>query len=718
MNTGKIAKILAGSLAILMLGAAIWFWNPLPPNPSPDVLRQAAASYDAEIIRDNFGVPHIYGRRDADTSFGLAYAHAEDDFETIQEVVAATRGILASYRGAEAASTDYIVRFLDVWNTVDARYETDVPPEVRAIAEAYAAGINLYAAEHPDEVWEGLAPFKPQDVVAGFVFKTPFFYGLDRTLLSLFDGSHKSELALAPTDTARAWSIQPNSGAELGSNALAVSKDRSDDNITRLMINSHQPLTGPVAWYEAQMVSEEGLDITGGLFPGTPLILHGFNKHLGWANTVNKPDLADIYKLTINPQDPNQYWMDGQMHDFEVAEVPLTVRLWGPFAITVNQTLKVSKHGPVVENGGNAYAVRYAGRGEIRQLEQYYRLNKSRNFDEFMDAMAMNALPSINYVYADKDDNIAFIHNGQYPNRMPGWNWLQDMPGDRSDLIWEGYLPFETVPKLINPQSGLLYNANNSPFNATDGRDNLTPILFPVSMGLSRTETNRSMRLTELTNNSRPIGRDRLLALKFDLKYAENSEYPTLLRQVTAHDYGDEILNQARDHLANWDLSTDIPNRHTALAVLTLRHLVRNHDSNPTLDASRTSLSAAVDILTQNFGRIDPEWGEVNRLVRGDVNLPIDGGPDILRAVYSYGLPMNSVAYATHGDTWIALVEWDENGDQSADVIHQFGSATLDETSPHYADQAPLFANKEWRKALLTKQEVTANATRRYRPGK
>ena len=250
----------AGLVLLALTGLAIWLWDPLPANPPAAELAKGAAAYDAEIIRDDWGVPHIYGRRDADVTFGLGYAHAEDDFETIQETVAATRGVLARYKGAGAAPTDYIVALLGVWDTVDERYRTDVPPEVKAIADAYAAGLNLYASETPDATWAGLAPFTGEDVVAGFMFKTPFFYGLDGTLLALFGDERQAELALDPAGGREAFHLVPKGAPERGSNAIAVAPARSGDGVTRLIINSHQPMTGPVAWYEAQLVSQEGLE--------------------------------------------------------------------------------------------------------------------------------------------------------------------------------------------------------------------------------------------------------------------------------------------------------------------------------------------------------------------------------------------------------------------------------------------------------------------------
>ncbi|MCR9268776.1 MAG: acylase [Hyphomonadaceae bacterium] len=713
----KIALGAGALILVLLIGAGIYTWDPLPKTPSAEVLSATAADYEVEIIRDTWGTPHIYGKTNADTAFGVAYAHAEDDFETIQDVVAATRGVLARYKGAGAAPTDYVVALLDVWGTVEARYETDVPADVKAIAEAYAAGINLYAAENPDKTWTGLAPFTGQDVIAGFILKTPFFYGFDETLQSLFAEVREAPLANDPNE--RAWLLHPTLNTERGSNAFAVAPARSGDETTRLLINSHQPMTGPVAWWEAHIVSEEGLDITGGLFPGTPVILHGFNRHLGWANTVSKPDLTDIYRLTLNPDNSKQYQLDGEWRDFEEESALLRIKLFGPFALKVRRPVYRTAHGPVIEAAHGTYAVRYAGMGEIRQLEQYVRLNLATDWDEFNAAMGLNALPSINYVYADKTGIVAFIHNGQYPARLPGWDWLADLPGDRSDLIWQGYIPYEDGPKLVNPESGLIFNANNTPYSATDGLDNIIPGDHPSWMGLQTNDTNRSLRIEALTDGSSLIDRDTLLAIKFDTAYAEGSEAVQFIKQVLAFDWSAKPeLADAVAHLRAWNYRTDIDNTHAALGTLTvLRHVTGQFTGDYGPEPAQ-AFREAVALLETNYGRIDPSWGEVNRLVRGEVDVPVSGGPDILRAIYPVEIRDDGKLHANAGDTWIALVEWDADGEQSAEVIHQFGAATLDETSPHYADQAPLFAAEEWRPALLTRAEVEANAVRTYRPGR
>ncbi|WP_108810396.1 penicillin acylase family protein [Sphingorhabdus sp. Alg231-15] len=702
-----------------IIAASVFLWDPLPANPSSEILAANASKYDAEIIRDNYGVPHIFGKTDADVTFGVGYAHAEDDFQTIQESVAATRGLMARYNGSDGAPTDYIVALFDVWDTVDAKYESEVSDEVKAIADAYVAGLNLYASENPDKIMHGLAPFKAKDVIAGSLFKTPFFYGLDGTLLELFSDDRMAEIALDPGNGETAWMVSDRKAPKRGSNAFAVAPSRSTDDVTRLIINSHQPMTGPVAWWEAHLVSEEGLDIQGGMFPGSPMVLHGFNRNLGWANTVSNPDLSDVYKLVINPKNENQYRLDGKWENFEVKTAKIRIKIFGPFAYTSEQKILRSQHGPVIQSKKGSFAIRYAGMGEMRQTEQRLKVSKARNWDEFYAAMSMNALPSINYVYADKDGVVALIHNGQYPNRVEGWDWTKDMPGDRSDLIWDGYRPYDAVPILLNPKSGFVYNSNNQPYDATDGPDNLRPEDFPKSMGLQTDQTNRSLRIMELTDGITKLDRAALLAIKFDTGYAKNSQADKVVSAVLGHDWSAEPdMAAAAKHLAAWNRKMDIKNRHAALGGLTVVHEITERFTKIPAPEPLDAFRQAVDYLNKHYGRIDPEWGEINRLVRGDLSLPVSGASDTLRAIYPAEVRDDGKLHAIAGDTWIAMVEWDRSGKQSARVIHQFGNATLDKNSPHYADQAELFVAEKWRTALIERGEIEAAATRRYRPGR
>jgi acyl-homoserine-lactone acylase len=308
-----------------------------------EAAKQAAAQYQVEIIRDDYGVPHIYGARDADVAFGLAYAHAEDDFETMQSLIPFYRGELARHIGFDGLPIDFLVHWLDVRAHVAANYETTLSPEIRAHLQAYADGLNYYAATHPFEADARLFPMTPQDLVTGFSLQHLLFYGFEAHLGELFADSPQRELATAP-DNALSKHIGA-AGLPVGSNAFAINKNKSADGATRIIINSHQPLTGPVAWYEAHVKSDEGWDMHGGVFPGMPFIAKGFNPDIGYGVTVNKPDLVDVYKLT---QADGGYVLDGETRAFEKRRIWLKLKLFSNFYLPIPRTALASAHGPAL----------------------------------------------------------------------------------------------------------------------------------------------------------------------------------------------------------------------------------------------------------------------------------------------------------------------------------------------------------------------------------
>ena len=670
-----------------------------PAAPDPAVFIARAAHYDVRIRRDTWGVPHVKGRTDADVAFGIGFAHSEDDFATIQDVALASRGQLAASAGIKGATTDYLVHLFRVWENIDARYAKDLPPDVRRVIEAYADGVNYYAALHPEKVKAGLLPLTGKDVAAGFVFKTPFFYGLDSLLRKLNTDTGGKPLP------------------EIGSNGLAVGPRRSADGATRLLVNSHQPYEGPVSWYEVVLESGEGWHVAGGIFPGSPFMLHGHNEHLGWANTVNNPDLADVYTLTINPANDNQYLLDGKWRDFETSDAAIRVKLLGPLYWTFHRDVLWSAQGPVFKTDHGVFAVRYAGMNEIRQVLQYYRLDKARNLDEWKAAMRLQALPSINYVYADEHGTIGYVYNGLFPVRKEGIDWHGFIPGDRSDLIWHSYLPFDKIPQLWNPPSDFVFNSNNTPFQATAPADDLKPSDFSKTLGIQTNMTNRAMRALETFGADTSITADEFRTYKFDLSYSVHADIVRMIAEVLAVDPGgDADLKEAQRILKGWDRRTDIHDRGTALAVLMGVRAASAEAGGPWKEKPLDALKEAIAILKTHFGRLDPEWGQVNRFRRGTLDLPIDGGPDVYRAVY--GLQQDDgTLTAVDGDTFIMFVTWDRNGKLSSQSIHQYGSATLDAASPHYADQTPLFVKMRLKPVWFTDDQLKGHVERDYRPG-
>jgi penicillin amidase/acyl-homoserine-lactone acylase len=706
-------KIGAAALAALVLIglAAVITQDRLsqPPAPARATLIAQAARYHARIQRDHFGVPHISGPTDPDVAFGLGFAHCEDDFATIQGAALTARGQLASVEGAKAAVTDYLVRLLKVHETVASQYDTALPADDRAVLQAYADAVNYFAALHPDKVEPGLLPMTGRDVAAGFVFRTPFFYGIDHVFGKIMAPAPKAAPAPKVSQVAMSGALPT------GSNGIAVAASKSSDGATRLLVNSHQPYTGPVAWYEAVLDSGEGWHVAGGFFPGSPFMLHGHNAHLGWANTVNEPNLSTVYQLVVNPANPDQYRLDGEWKNFEKGDAAIRVKVWGPLIWTVHRPLLWSVHGPVFKTDHGVFAVRYAGMGEVRQTLQYYRLNKATNREEWLAAMRLQALPSINYIYADEKGNIGYVYNGLFPVRAEGRDWRQVQPGDRSDAIWHGYLPFDRVPQIWNPKSGYVFNSNNTPFEATGAQDALQPADFSPTMGIQTDMTNRAYRAQETFGADPAISAEAFRAYKFDLAFSERSDLAGEIAAVVKVDPGsDSDLKSAQALLKGWDRRTNIGSRAAALAVL-MRTEAAHSDSRPDVPPI-DALRHAINTLKRHFGRIDPEWGQVNRIRRGQLDLGLDGGPDVYRAVYGVAQE-DGTRSAAAGDTLIMFVTWDKVGALSSDSINQFGSATLDSLSPHYADQTPLFVAMKTKPVLFTQSELDGNVEADYHPG-
>ena len=697
-----------GLLIIVLVGAS----NLYTPKFNLPIKVDSYNDYDVNIYRDTWGVPHIFGEKDRDTAYGLAYAHAEDDFKTIQDILLSLRGKLATVYGKDGAPNDYIVQLLRIWEVVESHYEYDLAKNVRSICESYADGLNHYAVLHPNEVVRGLFPVSGKDIVAGFVHRTPLMFGLDRVLEKL-TSSEKPDFAF----DYKTIKSGPFDQALLGSNVVAVAPSRSADGYTRIAINSHQPWTGPVAWYEAHLHSEEGWNMNGGLFPGSPVIFVGHNENIGWSHTVNSPDLIDVYELEIHPEDKNRYYIHGSWEELEVREARITVKLWGPFKWTIKRETLWSVHGPVIRNPHGTYAVRFSGYGEIRQVEQWFRMNKSRNLEDFGEAMSMLALPMFNTIYADKNGNLYYVYNALLPIRGSGnYDWKGIVPGNTAYTMWREYFPFDELPQVVNPESGFLQNCNSTPFLATNGNDNPDKSFYPQNLGIELFQTNRALRVHETFGSDKSITREEFYQYKFDTKYSRQSVMAVNLKKfLTEASSKDPDINKALELLRNWDLDTDSSSTATHLAIRAIRPQFNpakyEYDAEKIMDR----LKKAVSWLNENFGRLDVKWGDIQRLQRGKTDLSLSGGPDILRAVYSKEKDDRYVGIA--GDCFYEIVEWDLDGNVSAKSIHQFGTATQDTNSIHYDDQAQLFARHQMKPVWMKLEDIKLNLERSYRPG-
>lgn len=747
-------RIGLGLLALIIVTAiGLAVWEPLTARAPVAV---AYTPTDIRIARDSYGVPHIFGETDADVAYGVAYAHAEDDFSTLQEVLAMTRGRLGAMTGEDGAKVDFAAAVIDGRGTTDRQYDS-LPADVKLLFTAYAAGLNRYADKHPEEVrLSGLFPVTPQDVVAGFVIRSPFFFGLDNVLGNLVEGKPLGREGgpaipgLSPTSatpsparpalppTAQAEPVEAparlattvpshfftgtlfdNAEQANGSNGYAVAPSRTTDGATWLVSNSHQPWRGGVAWYELVVHSNQGWDFAGANFPGSPYPFLGHNRNLGWTNTVNRPDLIDVYRLTLDDSG-TRYRFDGQWRDLESKRVWLRVKV-GPFVLPIPRTVYRSIHGPVIINDQGAFAIRYAGIDQIDMVTQYYRIQKAQTFDQWRTAMSAQGVPATNFIYADSEGNIGLFYNAMIPDRPAGYDWRTILPGDRSGDIWTRSLAFDRLPQLVNPASGYLINANNTPFTAAGPGDELDPARYDPRMGVELDETNRSLRSIALFEAAGQLDEAGLKRIKYDTGYERSGYAADFMRRLLALRLSDPQQRQAQALLAGWDWNLDGRGQGDALALMVLRPANRAHYMRITepVDAQAILAEAATHLQT-HFGRLDPPLGTVLRLRQGEgatrVDLPLDGGNDTIRASTLWDEDEDGRLSVRHGDSYIMFVRWDRDGSVHSESIQPFGAATTRVASPHHTDQARLFVEHRLKPVLFDRAAFLATRPRFYRP--
>ncbi|MFK7925723.1 MAG: penicillin acylase family protein [Bacteroidia bacterium] len=660
------------------------------------------------IARDSFGVPHIYAPTNAGVAYGLAWATAEDDFKTVQEQLLTIRGRSAEINGASAAAIDIAVQWMQLDQAVAEQYPDALSAEFRRSLEAYCQGVNQYARLHPKEVLKAnLFPVYPQDIVKGYMLALALLTGVDGGLTKILENK-----------------LGPESPK--GSNAFAINRSRTTDNKTYLAINSHQPLEGLYSWYEAHLISDEGLNIIGATFPGGLSIFLGANEHLGWSHTVNGPDLYDIYKLEMHPTKKLTYRYDGQWFKLEKQKARAKVK-FGFIKVPVSRKYYLSPYGLTLENEDGFYSLRYVANQDIRAAEQWYRMNLAHDWETFREALEMNTITGTNIVYADREDNIFYVSNARMPVRDPQYDWSGIVRGDTSATLWgTQYFPFDSLPQLLNPAGGYVFNTNNSPHTAAAPADNLPYHGWNSTMGFRLWENNRSLRFQELMAQEDDITWEDFLRIKYDISY-EDSLYLygitnfELLTQLDQTKYPD--LAPAIEILSGWDLKMDTNNVASSIFLLAGLELVDQLNARYTEEGQEVkeedfvaALRHATDHLNTYFGTLEVPLGQLQRHRRGDYSLAVGGGPETLAALYA--APNKDLGdgrlYSIVGDSYIELVRFSQEGVEIESVNPYGSSANPD--SPHYTDQMQLYVQQKRKTMSLDWEKAKATAERIYHP--
>jgi acyl-homoserine-lactone acylase len=655
------------------------------------------------IARDSFGVPHIFAPTDPEVAYGLAWAHAEDDFNTLQLVVLSGKAKLGSALGKKGAQADYVANLLRCRQLVEEQWNT-LSPGFVALVKGYVEGLNAYAKAHPNEIkYKKAFPFNEKEYLAATVFSISIFCGVDKALPQILSGK---------AATIPGFSSQ-------GSNAFAFHSSRTTTGEAFLAINAHQPVEGPTAFYEAHLQSEQGWNMLGGLFPGGCLIFHGTNENLGWAHTVNYQDKIDVYQLQMNPANNNQYKFDDQWVELEEKKIKLHVK---GIPIAIGKKIYWSKYGATVKTKQGVFAIRLPANMDCRALEEWYRMNKAKNFTEFYQALSMTSLPMFNIMYADRYDTIFYISNGKMPRRNPDpqYNWRGTLPGNTSATLWTQFKPITELPQYLNPPSGYLFNTNHSPFLATDKKYNLDGNKFDRNDGFETYQNNRSQRVTELMKGIDKIDYATFKRIKFDQQLPQQLKYPygiDSMLNLNVNDY--PFLATVISHLQQWDRKAAANSYGAAVFLLVYDYVSKKlNGSAPRLLSKAEAVETyqyVYDYMMKYFGNTNLVLGDIQKLVRGDDARPAWGLPDVLTAAYTEPY-QNGLRKVISGDAYICLVRYPKNGLPIIESVNTFG-ASADPGSPHYKDQMTMFQNQQTKPMTLDKQQVLRTAEKIYHPG-
>ena len=710
-------------LFLLMLIPPAWAADPA------ELERWQHQASRVSIVRDQWGIAHVYGKSDADAVFGALYAQAEDDFPRIERNYLVALGWLGQAEGEPAIYGDLRERLFIDTKDLERDYQRS-PPWLQKLMIAWADGLNYYLYRHQEVQPKVMRHFEPWMALS---FTEGSIGGdietVDLGKLAAFYGAHVPRTGPKRTPTS-------------GSNGIAIAPRLSASGHALLWINPH---TSFYFRSELQMVSEEGLNVYGAATWGQLFIYQGFNEHNGWMHTSYGGDAIDEYAETIVRKPDAIYYRYGQgLRKLRVRSIAIPYRLNGTL-LTRPFTVYYSHHGPIIRTEGDKWIAIKLLHEPVMALQQSYLRTKTRNYAEFYQTQQLRTDSSNNTVYADADGTIAYFHGNFIPQRNTKFDFTKPVDGSDPATEWLGKSDLKNTIIIVNPKNGWVQNTNSWPFQAA-GSESPKPDDFPSYMW-STGENPRNVHAVELLSNIRDVTLDSLIATGYDsLLTAFDLLLPRLFAAYDRLPPGDPrraSLALPIDSLRRWDHRTSAGSVPTAVAVFWGQALINAKgpdaiaDYEPVYDCRLDQLDGAVMIdalgdaiarLQRDFGSWQTPWGEINRYQRltGDIvqpvsdakpSLPVGMAPAMWGALADFGAwePQHTKRiYGSGGNSFVAAVEF---GDKVKAKAIMVGGESGDPASPHFMDQTPRYIRGEFRDVLFYPEDVSAHAERRYHPG-
>lgn len=710
------------------------------PAVSPEVAAWQARADGITIIRDDWGVPHIYGKTDADVVFGLMYAQAEDDFHRVETNFINSQGRLAEAEGEGAIYRDLRMKLFINPTELQAMY-AQAEPWLKALMDAWADGLNFYLHTHPDVKPRVIGRFEPWMALS---FSEGSIGGDIESIslgqLEAFYGGPAPGVTVARLDAPEfAWPAEPT-----GSNGFAIAGSNTASGKAQLLINPH---TSFFFREEAQMVSEEGLNAYGALTWGQFFIYQGFNDRAGWMHTSSSVDNIDEYLETVTKQADGRYTYRVGTEERPLQSNTITI----PYASASGRAEKTftvyrTHRGPIVRQVDGQWVSVRLMHEPLKALSQSYLRTKARSIDEYKNVMALHTNSSNNTLYADADGNIAYFHSNFVPRRDARFDWTQPVDGSDPATEWNGLHTFDESPNVVNPPNGWVYNTNNYPYSAA-GPYSPKQVDYPPYMD-SGSENPRGVHAIRVLNGKKGFTLDSLIAAAYDSYLPEfDIQIPLLLRAYAALPASNPLKAKLADPIAllrGWDYRWSVTSVPTSVAIFYGEDLWQRVSAEArrvglsvydymklraTPRQRLESLDAAVTKLAADFGTWQTPWGEINRFQRltGDIVQPFNDAMPSTPVMFasarwgslaSFGArayPQTKKWYGTSGNSFVAVVEF---GDQVRAKAVTAGGLNGVPGSKHFNDQAERYATGNLRDVYFYRSQLERHIEREYKPGR
>lgn len=696
----------------------------------------AAASYDVTITRDNWGVPHIQGKTDADAVYGMIYAQAEDDFNRIERNYLTALGRTAQADGEPAIWADLRQRLFIDPQVLKADYAAS-PVWLKALMDAWADGLNAYLADHPDVHPQVLTHFEPwmtlsftEGSIGGDIERVPL------SQLQAFYGTQK--LAMTQDEKGLVYH-EPT-----GSNGIAIAPARTKDGHALLLINPH---TSFFFRSEQQVTSDEGLNAYGAATWGQFFIYQGFNDQAGWMHTSSGVDSVDEFAETIVRDDDNSlnYRYGDDVWPVTQKVITLSYRAADGSQATRSFATWATRHGPIVRAEGGKWIATALMNKPIDALEQSFLRTKARDLAGFLEVAGHQANSSNDTLFSDSKGEIAYLHPQYVPLRDNRFDYTKPVDGSDPATDWKGLTPLDRLPQVLNPKTGWAFNSNNWPWVAA-GPDSPKAADFPKYMDQAG-ENPRGLHAEKLLGQLGVLTPQGLIDLAFDPQLpAFEQLIPTLdvaYEHMPADDPRRTGLAGPLALLNGWDRRWSADSTATSLAVGWGEALwqvaapqakaagisVYDYMLTRSTDAERlTALEQAVAPLTQDFGGWQVPWGEINRFQRNDGAIvqtfddakpswPVPFTSGQWGSLASFGAkryPGTKAYYGTSGNSFVAVVEF---GPKVKAWAVTAGGDSGHPESAHFSDQVERYAAGQLREVYFYPEQLAGHVERTYRPG-